>query len=78
MRIRPGLKSLILGVGLFFFSLVLPAVIGPSLLWAQTGTITGTVTDPSRATVPGASVKAHNTGTGIDRRLTTNTAGVIE
>jgi len=46
-----------------------------SLLWAQTTAVTGTVTDPSGATVPGASVRVHNTETGIDLEVTTNAAG---
>ncbi len=47
--------------------------------WGQTtgsGTINGTVTDPNHAVVPAASVTIHNTGTGIDRAVTTNEAGL--
>ncbi len=39
------------------------------------GTITGTVTDPSAAAVPGASVTIRNTDTGIERKIDTNEAG---
>jgi hypothetical protein len=47
--------------------------------WAQTaesGEISGTVTDPAGAVVPGATVLVHNTDTSADRSLTTNQAGI--
>ena len=40
-----------------------------------TGSISGTVTDPSGAAIPGASVVAHNTETGIRTSTETNVAG---
>jgi len=40
-----------------------------------TGTLLGTVTDPSGAVVPGAAVKATNTGTGLVRESKSNDAG---
>ncbi len=39
------------------------------------GTITGTITDPSGAAVPGASITIKNVDTGIERKLDTNDAG---
>jgi hypothetical protein len=47
------------------------------LLVAQTfrGTILGTVTDPSGNLVAGATVKVHNTGTGLERTTTTTGDG---
>lgn len=39
--------------------------------------ITGTVTDPSGAVVPGAHVIAHNTSTGVNTEATTNGAGAF-
>ena len=39
------------------------------------GTITGTITDPSGAAVPGASITIRNTDTGIDRKIESNDAG---
>jgi hypothetical protein len=45
---------------------------------AGSGTITGTVTDPSGSVVPGASVVLRNAGTGIDRKTETNGAGIYE
>jgi len=53
------------------------ALLVPSLL-AQvnaTGTLMGTVTDPSGAVVPGADVKAVNQDTGLNRETKTNEAG---
>jgi hypothetical protein len=43
---------------------------------AASGTITGSVTDPQNLVVPGATVVIHNTGTGIDRTLKSNEAGI--
>ena len=40
-----------------------------------TGTITGTVRDPSGAVVPGASVTVHNARTGVERRIAANSEG---
>jgi hypothetical protein len=48
-------------------------------IFAQTagsGEISGTVTDPAGAVVPGATVLVHNTDTSADRTLTTNAAGL--
>jgi outer membrane receptor protein involved in Fe transport len=53
----------------------------PHGAWAQgagSGTITGTVTDPSGSVVPGASVVLRNAGTGIERKTETNLAGIYE
>src|SRR6266404_4703418 len=47
--------------------------------FAQTtgsGTITGTLTDPSGAVVPGAEVSIRDTDTGIERKTATNEAGI--
>ncbi|MBZ5543801.1 MAG: carboxypeptidase regulatory-like domain-containing protein, partial [Acidobacteriia bacterium] len=41
-----------------------------------TGTITGVITDPSGAVVPGATVTILNERTGVDFHLTTNSAGI--
>ncbi|HEY3824846.1 MAG TPA: TonB-dependent receptor [Bryobacteraceae bacterium] len=43
---------------------------------AGSGTITGTVSDPAGAVVPGVSVVVQNTGTSEVRSLTTNGAGI--
>ncbi len=43
---------------------------------AGSGTITGTITDPAAAVVPGASVVIHNSDTGADRSAVTNDAGI--
>jgi hypothetical protein len=41
------------------------------------GSLTGAVTDPSKATVPGASVEALNVGTGMAKQTTTDELGVF-
>src|SRR5690242_5889068 len=43
---------------------------------ALTGTITGTVTDPTEAAVPGAQVTARNTETGLERTATSGELGL--
>lgn len=47
--------------------------------WAQvnTATISGTVSDPSGAAIPGAAVQARNLGTNIDHRATTGAEGIF-
>ena len=45
--------------------------------WGQsTATLSGTVTDPSDAVVPGAHVKVHSLATGLDRVIDTNSDGL--
>ena len=45
--------------------------------WGQsTATLSGTVTDPSGAVVPGAHVKVHSLATGLDRIIDTNSDGL--
>jgi hypothetical protein len=64
---------------LFLFRLIGLAALTAAGLLAQSagsGTITGTVTDPAGAVVPGAQVVVHNVGTGIDRTTGTNDAGI--
>ena len=43
---------------------------------AGAGSITGTVTDPQKSALPGASVTVTNTDNGIDHEFTTNSAGI--
>src|SRR3974377_764507 len=67
--------------GLFTVLAVFFAVLAlvPSVAFGQLAgpaTITGTVTDPSGSSVPGAAVIVRNTDTGIDRRIDTNDAGI--
>lgn len=58
---------------------VLVCLLFSSSLWAQaTGTISGTVVDPSGASVPGVSVVSKNVDTGLERTAATNTAGIFE
>src|ERR1043166_3899621 len=45
---------------------------------ASTGVITGVVKDQTGAVVPGATVKAINKGTGVERKTTTSDSGVYE
>ena len=54
------------------------SILSPNLAKAQTvtGNITGTVTDPKDAVVPGAEVTARNVHTGVETRATTNGSGV--
>ena len=45
---------------------------------ANTGNITGVVKDPSGAVVPGATVRAINKGTGVERKTTSSDSGAYE
>ena len=49
------------------------------VLWSQTftGTISGVVTDPNAATIPGAIVRAKNEATGDQRQVATSSDGLF-
>jgi hypothetical protein len=64
-------KSLVALVGTLLIS-------GELLRADVTGTILGTVTDPSGAAVPGAKVTLRNPDTGFERRTTTDLVGSYE
>lgn len=65
--------------GAFLFSLFLAGILTSALLaQGPTGTITGTVADPSGAVVPGAKVEITNVNTGITRSTTSNSVGGFE
>ena len=54
-------------------------ILATPLLLSQTftGTISGVVTDPNAATVPGASVRARNEATGDTRQVSTGADGLF-
>ncbi len=49
----------------------------PSVLAQSQAQVSGTVTDPSGAVVPGATVAVQNTGTNVTRTVQSNSAGVF-
>jgi carboxypeptidase family protein len=57
------------------FLILLGVLAAPSILRAQTATVTGTALDSSDAAVPGATVTATNAATGIVRTATTTATG---
>ena len=60
-----------------FLSLVLMLLVGAGVCAAQsTATLSGVVTDPTGAVVPGAQVTVHSLATGLDRQLVTDSAGL--
>src|SRR2546425_7929484 len=57
--------------------LVVLLLVSVSACFAQsTATLSGVVTDPSGAVVPGAQVTVHSLATGLDRQLVTDSAGL--
>jgi Carboxypeptidase regulatory-like domain/TonB-dependent Receptor Plug Domain len=59
------------------FTLLLIAGFAPSVL-AQSGTISGTISDPTGAVIVGAQVTIHDVKTDANRSTTTNTQGFYE
>ena len=72
MSIHPALKALVLAVVIIF--------VGISQLKADDiyGRIRGTVTDPSGAVIPGVTVTATNSATGVTRSTKTGSDGIYE
>src|SRR4029078_1498031 len=63
----------------FCFTLLALAIIAPLAIQAQTkGSLSGTVTDPAGAVVPGASVTIKNNATSAVRTATTSDNGVFQ
>ena len=56
-------------------TLVFLIFVFPTTAFAQLGTIQGTVTDPTGATVSNAQLTAHNVATGLERDTPTNNSG---
>ncbi len=50
--------------------------VAPASAQTVTGAVTGNITDPSGAVIPGATVVAHNLETGVDSSTTTDAAGL--
>ncbi|MBI3695426.1 MAG: carboxypeptidase regulatory-like domain-containing protein, partial [Acidobacteria bacterium] len=73
MRKDHGWRAERLGLSLTIFLLFISQCAGQTTF----GSITGTVTDPSGAVVPDASVTVTNEGTGIARKVTTGAGGVF-
>ncbi len=59
----------------FLFVLILVLMLFSSISFAQEATIVGTITDPTGAAVPNASITITNTDTGIVRTITTGGDG---
>jgi len=63
----------------FCFTLLAFAILAPLAIQAQTkGSLSGTVTDPAGAVVPGANVTIKNNATGALRTVTTSDNGVFQ
>ena len=56
-------------------SLLLSFLACTTLMWSQTAGLTGTVTDPTGAVVPGAKVTITNEATGVSRTVTSASDG---
>ncbi len=74
LRISAAIQKILLAAAIMVLSAL--------AIFAQTQSnaadLTGTVTDPSGAVVPGATVTARNIGTGVSRTVTTNNGGVYQ
>src|SRR5215468_7369021 len=66
--------SLIL-LGLLLVAAISSVVPLPALAQAETGILTGTVTDPNGAVISGAKIKIVNVGTGAERNATSDSQG---
>jgi len=64
-----GKSLLILSLSILFFPF------SQAVLAQTTGAIEGTVTDPSQAAIPGATVKVVHAPTGVETTTTTNSTG---
>ena len=58
------------------FALAVPALLSAAALAQSTATVLGVVTDPTGAVVPNAQVKVHSIGTGVDRTVQSDGAGL--
>jgi hypothetical protein len=72
----PGKRGTFLGT-LSFFALLFVAL-GASAQSGNAGAVRGTVTDPSGAVIPGATVHLTNSISGLDRTVTTDATGQFE
>ncbi len=59
------------------YAVVFLCLVSPVFGQTTFGSITGTVTDPTGAVIPGAAVSVTNAGTGIERKVTTSAGGVF-
>ncbi len=73
LRKRESGCRLLTGLEKWLWVLLIAAL--PSLAQQNTGTILGTILDPSGAVIPGATVLVENQGTGHALKLTTNSTG---
>jgi hypothetical protein len=64
-------------VSLPLLALIMAICVSVAYGQTVTGSITGEVTDPSGASLPGASVLAHNIDTGVDTPTTSNSSGLF-
>ena len=73
---RPARRSqrcVSLGLALALIVLLLPCAVDAQVLY---GSLTGNVTDPTGAAIPGAKVEALNTGTGVHSEAATDEHGI--
>src|ERR1700722_1515508 len=66
------------GIFLFLLGPLFPAAVLSLYGQSNSGSVTGTITDPSKAVIPGATVVIQNPVSGLDRTATTDSSGHFE
>jgi hypothetical protein len=72
---EPMIKTKFTRKKLIFAVAMIPFLLLSAQAFGQSGSVSGTVTDTSRAVLPGATMSATNNATGIKTTVTTNSAG---
>src|ERR1700722_19260396 len=73
---RTRMNCLCIRISGIMLALLLVVALAGAKAQLTGGTLSGTITDPQGAAIPGASVKATNTATGVGTTVATNQEGI--